>query len=147
MPDAVEPAVSAWFGVKFDGGVTGAFRECSGLDGDVAMVEYKASATDGKMVHIKVPGRPGSHDITLKRGVTDSMEFWNWFQKVEDGNMGDARKNGTITLFSPAGKPVAKFDFTAAWPTKIAGPSFNAATNEIAIEELTITHTGYIRSS
>jgi phage tail-like protein len=144
---AVEPPVSAWFGVQFSGGVSGAFRECSGLDGDLAMVEYKASGPDGKFIHLKVPGREAAHDITLKRGVTDSLEFWDWFQKVLDGNMDDARKNGTITLFSPAGKAVAKFDFVEAWPTKIAGPAFNAGSNDIAIEELTITHTGYKRSS
>jgi phage tail-like protein len=140
-----DPLVSSWFGVEFQGQVVGAFRECTGLGSENEVVEYKASGPDGKYVIKKVPGRLKWNNITLKRGITDAMDMWKWRQLVEQGNMSDARKNGTITMFNQQGTAIAKWNFTAAWPSKLTGPSANAGNNEVAIEELELTHEGYSR--
>lgn len=140
-----DPLVSAWFGLEFQGVVTGAFRECTGLGSENEVVEYKASGPDGKQVIKKVPGRLKWNNITLKRGITDTMDMWKWRQLVEQGDMQAARKNGTVTMFNQKNEPIAKWDFTNAWPSKLTGPSANAANNEVAIEELEITHEGYER--
>jgi phage tail-like protein len=137
-----DPLVSAWFGVDFQGGVVGAFRECTGLGSENEIVEYKASGPKGEQVVKKVPGRLKWNNITLKRGITDSMDMWKWRQLVEDGKMEEARKNGTITMFNQKGEPMAKWDLTNAWPSKLTGPSANATNNEPAIEELEITNEG-----
>ena len=47
---ADDPLVSAWFGVEFQGKVTGAFRECTGLGSENEVVEYKASGEKGEFV-------------------------------------------------------------------------------------------------
>src|SRR6476659_9413805 len=131
-----DPLVSAWFGVEFQGQVVGAFRECTGLGSENEVVEYKASGPKGEQVIKKVPGRLKWNNITLKRGITDSMDMWTWRKLVEEGKMTDARKNGTVTMFNQKGEAVAKWDFFNAWPSKLSGPSANAANNEVAIEEL-----------
>ena len=143
---ADDPLVSAWFGVEFQGQVVGAFRECTGLGSENEVVEYKASGPKGEQVVKKVPGRLKWNNITLKRGITDDMGLWKWRELVEQGKMDDARKNGTVTMFNQKGDAVAKWDFTNAWPSKLTGPSANAANNEAAIEELEITHEGYTRA-
>jgi phage tail-like protein len=140
-----DPLVSAWFGLEFQGEVTGAFRECSGLGSENEVVEYKASGPKGEQVIKKVPGRLKWNNISLKRGITDSMDMWKWRKLVEEGKMTDARKNGTVTMFNQKGDPVAKWNFVNAWPSKLSGPTANAANNEAAIEELEITHEGYER--
>jgi phage tail-like protein len=140
-----DPLVSAWFGLEFQGEVAGAFRECSGLGSENEVVEYKASGPKGEQVIKKVPGRLKWNNISLKRGITDSMDMWKWRKLVEEGKMTDARKNGTVTMFNQKGDPVAKWNFVNAWPSKLSGPSANAANNEAAIEELEITHEGYER--
>jgi phage tail-like protein len=140
-----DPLVSAWFGLEFQGQVTGAFRECTGLGSENEVVEYKASGPKGEQVIKKVPGRLKWNNITLKRGITDSMDMWKWRKLVEEGKMTDARKNGTVTMFNQKGDPVAKWNFVNAWPSKLSGPTANAANNEAAIEELEITHEGYER--
>lgn len=140
-----DPLVSAWFGLEFQGVVTGAFRECTGLGSENEVVEYKASGPDGKQVIKKVPGRLKWNNITLKRGITDTMDMWKWRQLVEQGDMTAARKNGTVTMFNQKNEPIAKWDFINAWPSKLSGPSANAGNNEVAIEELEITHEGYER--
>ncbi|TMC96438.1 MAG: phage tail protein [Chloroflexi bacterium] len=141
-----DPLVSAWFGVEFQGQLVGAFRECTGLGSENEVVEYKAS-DKGKYVIKKVAGNLKWNNITLKRGITDAMDMWKWRGLVEQGQMSEARKNGTITMYNLQGEPIAKWDFTNAWPSKLSGPSANASNNEVAIEELEITHEGYKRVS
>jgi len=140
-----DPLVSAWFGVEFQGQVAGAFRECTGLGSENDVVEYKASGPKGEFVMKKVPGRMKWNDITLKRGITDTMDMWKWRQKVEEGKVDEARKNGSVVMFNQQGQEVARWDFVSAWPSKISGPTANAGTNDVAIEELAITHEGYKR--
>ncbi|GER84092.1 phage tail protein [Thermogemmatispora aurantia] len=142
-----DPLVSSWFGVEFQGQVVGAFRECTGLGSENEVVEYKASGPRGEFVIKKVPGRLKWSNITLKRGITDSMDMWQWRKLVEQGKVDEARKNGTITMYNQQGEPVARWNFINAWPSKLTGPSANASNNEVAIEELEITHEGYERVS
>lgn len=146
MPEN-DPLVSSWFGVEFQGQVVGAFRECTGLGSENEVVEYKASGQKGDFVIKKLPGRLKWNNITLKRGVTDSMDAWKWRKLVEQGKISDARKNGTITMYNQQGDAIAKWNFTNAWPSKISGPEANAGNNEVAIEELELTHEGYERVS
>jgi phage tail-like protein len=142
-----DPLVSSWFGVEFQGQIVGAFRECTGLGSENEVVEYKASGPRGEFVIKKVPGRLKWNNITLKRGITDSMDMWQWRKLVEQGKVDEARKNGTITMYNQQGEPVARWNFVNAWPSKLTGPSANASNNEVAIEELEITHEGYERVS
>lgn len=144
MPD-MDPLITAWFGVEFQGQVVGAFRECTGLGSENEVVEYKASGDKGKYVIKKVPGRMKWNNITLKRGITDAMDMWKWRQLVEEGKVAEARKNGAVVMYNQEGQPIARWEFVSAWPSKISGPTANAANNEVGIEELEITHEGYKR--
>ena len=140
-----DPSVSTWFGIEFQGQIAGAFRECSGLGSENEVVEEKASGPKGEQIIKKIPGRMKWGDITLKRGMTDDMDMWKWRQLVEEGKINDARKNGSIVMFDQKGDEVARWDLINAWPRKISGPSPNAGSNEVAIEELTIAHESYKR--
>jgi phage tail-like protein len=148
MPAGTGPTdafLSPWFAIEFQGQVTGAFRECSGLSSENEVVEHKVSGPDGKPVIKKIPGNLKWGNITLKQGITDDMDMWKWRKQVEEGKVDKARKNGSIVLFSHDGHELARWNFINAWPAKINGPSVNATSNEIAIEELEIAHEGYER--
>ncbi len=140
-----DPLITAWFGVEFQGTIIGAFRECSGLGSSNDVVEYKASGERGQYIIKKVPGRLKWNNITLKRGITDAMDMWKWRQLVEQGNLQEARKNGSVVMFDQAGAEMARWNFVNAWPTKISGPSANASNNEVGIEEIELTTEGYER--
>jgi phage tail-like protein len=139
--------VSAFFTIDFGGAVKGAFRECTGLGSQHAVIEDKASGDKGKYVVKKIPGRMQWNNITLKRGITDAMDMWQWRKQVEDGKVNDARKNGSIVMYNQHNEAVARWDFVNAWPCKLTGPVANATNNEVGIEELEITHEGYTRVS
>ena len=133
-----------WY-LEIDGITEGAFREVGGLDSETEVIEHRVTGKGGNLIVHKVPGALKWSNITLKRGITDSMDMWQWRKVVEEGNMPEARKNGTITMYNQKGDPIARWNFINAWPSKLTGPSANAANNEVAIEELEITHEGYER--
>ena len=141
----VDAFLSPWFAVEFQGQVTGAFRECSGLGSENEAVESRSSTKDGKTIIKMIPGNLKWNKITLKQGITDDMDMWKWRKLIEEGKVNEARKNGSIVLFSHDGKEIARWNFINAWPSKINGPSVNATSNEVAIEELELAHEGYER--
>ena len=123
------------------GGVTEAgFRECSGLDTSQDPIEYR-EGIDKDLTARKQPGLNKYSNITLKWGVTKkSSEIFDWRKKAQEGKV--ERIDGSIVLMDDTGQDLAQWDFRDAWPTKWTAASFNATSNEVAIESLEITHEG-----
>lgn len=140
-----DPLVGFHYAVEIQGMVTGYFTECSGLGSEHETIENKVVDDKGNEVVQKIPGRLKWQDITLKRGITHNMDIWDWRKMVEDGEVEDARSNGSIVMFDHELNEVARWNFERAWPIKVSGPSVKADSNEIGIEELSITHEGLWR--
>jgi phage tail-like protein len=140
-----DPLVGFHFYLEIDGITQAQFRECSGLDSESNIIEYKEAGKNGQTVIKKVPGEMKWSNIVMKRGITDIMELWEWRKLIEDGKVDEARKNGSIVLYSQSNEEVARWNFTDGWPSKITGPQLNANNNDIAIEEITICHEGLTR--
>ena len=140
--DAVQgdPLVGFNFGIEVEGIISGFFTECSGLGSENEVVEHKVVGKGGKEIIRKIPGRLKWGDVTLKRGITGSMDFWEWRKMVEDGKVTNARKNGSIIMYDQEGEEVARWNFERGWPSKISGPSVKTDSNEIVVEEMTIVH-------
>jgi phage tail-like protein len=139
-----DPLVSFSFYVDVQGTVVGTFRECSGMGSETELIETKES-DKGKIKYMKVPGALKWENIVLKRGLTDSMEMWKWRKQVEQGDIANARKNGSIVMYDQTNTEIARWNFTNGWPRKVSGPTFNAQANEIGIEEMEIVHEGIVR--
>lgn len=126
-------------GVSDDGtAVKGSFSECSGLEVDVGPIEYRNGSED--ITVRKIPGLKKFTNITLKRGITGDIEFWNWIVAAMDGQV--QRTEGSIALLDENRQEVMRWNFRRAWPCKHTGPGLNAANNEIAMETLEICHEG-----
>jgi phage tail-like protein len=128
--------------VEIDGMTRAGFRECSGLDSSTDSIDYR-EGTD-PITARKLPGLVKHSNITLKWGITDDAEFWEWRKKAIEGKV--ERKNGSIVLMSDAGEEKIRWNFREGWPTKWSGPGFNATGNEVAIETLEIVHEGVTRA-
>lgn len=146
MADNSNPLVSFHYAIDISGVVKGYFTECSGIGSENEVIEHKIVDENGHELVQKIPGRLKWENITLKRGITSSMDIWNWREQVVQGKVDEARKNGTITMFDQSLKPVAKWDFERAWPVKVSGPTVKSDSNEFGIEELVITHEGLTRT-
>ena len=139
MPAGYEdPVVGFSFKLEIQGKVTGYFTDISGLGSEHEVVEFKATDENGNDVVHQVPGRLKWNPVTLKRGITTSMDIWQWRAMVEKGDIKGARSNGSITALDQQGSPVAQWDFQNAWPSKVSGPQFQSDSNSFAVEELTI---------
>lgn len=137
-----DPYRSFNFLVEIDGITRAGFRECSGLDTSQDPIDYREG--NYPLTARKLPGLVKYSNITLKWGISDDKELWEWRQKAMDGKV--ERKNGSIILLDHASQEVARWDFREAWPNKWTGPSFNATGNEVAIETLEIVHEGVKRA-
>ncbi len=135
-----DPLLGFSFMLDISGSVAGYFSECSGIGSENEVTEQKVVNKEGVQVVFKIPGRLKWGDITLKRGVTSDMQIWDWRKQVEDGQVGQARKNGSIVMFDTSLKEVARWNFVNGWPSKVSGPQPKADGNDISLEELTIVH-------
>lgn len=130
-----DPYAAFNFLVQIDGINVAGFSEVSGLNSETDAIEYRNGDED--ITVRKLPGLKKFGNITLKRGFTDSKDFWEWRLKVMQGKT--ERKSGTITLQNEAREEALKWQFKEGWPSKWEGPGFNAKNNEVAIESLEIT--------
>jgi len=143
MPSEVVGALR-WY-LEIDGITEGIFREVTGLDSETEVIEHRVSGKGGNLVVHKVPGALKWSNIVLRRGITDDKKLHEWRDKIEKGQIEANRKNGSVTLYAPDGKAVAKYTFTRGWPCKFKGPALDASKNELAIEEMEIAHEGLLR--
>src|SRR5215510_10647392 len=142
-----DPLVGFHFALDVQGAVSGFFTEISGLGSETEIIEHKPVSQTGVDFVQKIPGRLKWTEITLKRGVTSEMDMWKWRKLVEDGNISQARKNGSIIMYDQALKEIARWNFVNGWPSKISGPQMQADSNAYGIEELTIVHEGIVRET
>jgi phage tail-like protein len=139
----VDPFRNFNFLVELDGIAQASFTECSGLSSTTEVIENREGG-DNVTVR-KLPGKTSYPDISLKWGLTDSTELWDWRQQIVDGNI--VRKNGSIVMFDLANSTeVARWNFVRAWPTKWEGPNLSAKGNDIAIDTLVLAHEGLTRA-
>jgi phage tail-like protein len=133
-----DPYRSYNFLVEIDGITRAGFRECSGLDSTQDPIDYR-EGTD-PLTTRKLPGLVKYSNISLKSGMTDDAELWEWRKKTMEGKI--ERKNASIVLLDDTGAEKVRWNFINGWPTKWTGPTFNATGNEVAIETLEIVHEG-----
>ena len=141
MARETDPLIGFHFMLDLEGVATGYFTEINGMGSENEIVDHGTYDLTQK-----IPGRLKWGDITLKRGVTSTLDIWKWRKMVEDGKVEDARTNGSIIMLDQELKPVARWDFINAWPSKISGPQLQSDSTNYGLEELTIVHEYITRS-
>jgi phage tail-like protein len=130
-----DPYKNFRFLVELDGIVQAGFSDVSGFGSNVEVIEYREGG-DAATVR-KLPGKVSFPDITLKWGITDSRELYDWHRAAVDGAI--QRKNGSIILQDDAGQEKIRWNFFGAWPSKWDGADFSAKGNDVAIDTLTVS--------
>lgn len=125
--------------------IDGFFLECQGFKRTQDAIEIaevtanKWGTTDkGRVVRTKIPGNIKSGNITLRRGMSNSMAIWKWFEEVQDGKWSKQRKEITLTIYNQQSKPEARFILNGAWPTSYKIADVNARSSDIEIEEVEV---------
>ncbi len=147
MPDQRTAPYSAFnFQVNWNGPNTpdtllGGFSDVSGLNTEIQVAEYRTGADPDNHVR-KCPGLHKVGDVTLKRGVVNSSDFYSWIDLTRSTGV-DQQRDVTITLFDESQNPIQKWILRKAIPMKYTGPTFSGKGNDIAMEELVLSAEGF----
>jgi phage tail-like protein len=137
VADRLDPYAGYNFAVELDGITRAGFRECSGLENTQNSRDYR-EGTDKNLSVRKLPGLNTHSDLTLSRGITSDSKLWEWRDKAMKGAV--ERHDISVTLLDDAGNARITWNLFACWPTKWTGPSLNATSDEVAIEQLTLAY-------
>jgi phage tail-like protein len=140
--ERVDPYRNFSFRVEIDGITQAGFSDCSGFGANTDPIEYREGG-ENRTVR-KLPGMTKYSNITLKWGITDSRELYDWYRDVVNGKI--ERKNGSIVLLDLQGQEALRWNFFNGWPSKWDGPDFTAKGNDVAIETLEIANEGVERA-
>ncbi len=130
--DRIDPYKGFNFRVEINGTNVAAFREVSGLNFTADITEYR-EGTDAFLHPRKLTGLRKFANVSLKRGITDNRELWLWYLDILNGRS-NIRRDGAIVLEDEEHNAVMRWEFRDAWITSWQGPSFNATSNDVAIE-------------
>jgi phage tail-like protein len=137
--------------LKLDGSkdsVDGYFMGCSGFQTTQQVIEIaevtpqkwgKAGNSVGRVVSTKIPGNTAYNNITLRRGLTISMVFWDWLDVVQVGNWAKQRRDGSLVIYNQAAQEQFRFEFKRAWPVSYTISDVAAAEGNLEIEEIQLT--------
>jgi len=148
MADIENPLVAFKFGLEIEGKLSGMFTNVSGIGSETEVVTQKVTNPDtGETIIQQIPGRLTWTPITLKRGVTSSVDIWEWRQSVVEGDIDGARTNCSIIAYSQDNSEIARWNLENAWPSKVVGPEMDSGSTTYMMEDVTIVHEGLERVS
>jgi len=119
----------------------GGFSDVSGLGVEITMAEYRNG--NEKENHVrKVAGIHKVSVVTLKRGIVNSKDLWDWLKQTQR-NGPEAKRSVVITLRDEAGDTVEAWTLRNVVPTKYTGPTLAAkGGGDVAMEELVLSAEG-----
>ena len=147
MPMTREDPLTAFrFLVECNNIASAFFTECSGLKSEVDVFDYQEGGLND-YIH-RLPGRRKWTNIVLQRGITSSLDMWNWYDSIvagdpQQGIVNIQRQNISIILTAPDGESITRWDITGAYPVSWEGPSMKTDGNTVTIEKLEIAHNGF----
>lgn len=128
------------------------FSECSGLEMNMDVKTIREGGNNSEQIHLAGPISYGQ--LTLKRGMTSTLDLWDWFELVQDNRK--LRVDGEIQMHSlkrtqkenettVIKRKNVVFKVVRCMPIKLVAPSLNAKDGEIAIEEVQLTYERLLR--
>ena len=130
------------FYIEIGGSLAASFAECSGLDVQIEKesITHEGGVNDQQRIFLR---QVKFGDITLKRGITDDICFWDWLNELfSPEKKKKTRRNITIIVFNHSGETMQSWNLIGAVPVGWKTPSLQADGSSVAIEELTLSFEG-----
>ena len=135
MADRHGPYRSMRFLLEFDSIVKAGFARCRLPETTTDVIEYREG--NDRPTPRQLAGLNRYSRLILESGVTDdSIELFEWRQRVERGQLDEARMSGAIVLLSEEGEPGPRWEFQRGWPASYVAPTLAADGEDVAIERL-----------
>lgn len=138
----IDPYGDFNFRIEIGGVEQGHFTDCTNVGAKIDAIRYREGGN--AQVEHRIPGRLEYGDVTLRYGLTSSMELWDWFLAAVNGQV--ERRNITIVTLQADGVTEAmRWNLLNCWPSAFRGAPLDAMGNEIAIEAVTLVYEGLER--
>jgi len=138
----IDPYGSFNFQLEIDGIIRAGFSEVTGLNAEANVIEYREG--NESLTTRKLHGLIKFGNVTLKWGVTQDLELFNWFKTVMDGDI-DRKQTMSVVLLDEQRNEAVRWNIRNAWPAKYVVPDLKANAAEIAVESLELCHEGVER--
>src|SRR5919108_2836115 len=118
-----DPYLAFAFLVEIDGLAMAGFSDVTGLNAELEFHDYREGGVND-FIH-RLPG-PVRHpaNLTLRRGVTDVTDLWDWWRDAAAGRI--RRRNASVLLLGPDRGVVRRWDVVGAYPVRWSGPELRA---------------------
>lgn len=104
------------------------------------VLEYREGAEKTSAAR-KLLGRVHHDSLVLVRGVrTESLELYDWWKQVKDGDVESARRNVAVSLLNEKKEQAARWTFESAWPVRYEVTDLHGDGEETVDEILEIAH-------
>ena len=128
------------------GGDSIAFSEVSGLSIGYETTTYKESpvasgAPGPRTMHM--PAQPTPTTVSLKKGVVRGASvqaLYDWIATTQINQI--EKKDIFVRLCNEAGDPIISWKVLNAFPTKLDAPTFDASSNDAAVESMELMADG-----
>ena len=118
------------------------FSEVSGLSVDFEPVTYKHGLSFVMGANI-IPGMRRPIRLTMKKGVVAEGSFLSaWFHDTYANPFKRAQRDVLIDLCDESGAPRVRWKVQGAIPVKLDAPTFDANSNDVAIESMELVAHG-----
>jgi len=115
----------------------GAFSDCDGLEMTMDVKTIRQGGDNARQIRLAGPASFGQ--VTLKRGMTEGFDLFNWITQT----LADPVLRADVQIVMRAtdpGKQSASFHLERCIPVKFKAPALNARDGIVAIEELQLAY-------
>jgi phage tail-like protein len=130
------------FIIEVDGFARAGFQKCSELKVEIKEVMYRESGT---LIPNKSPGLVEFSKITLERGATEDLDFYNWFNQVvvASASVGEVdneyKRNMELVQLDRDGSELRRWFISGAWPCSYTAGEWNNEEDGVTIEKLEVS--------
>jgi phage tail-like protein len=115
------------------------FSDCDGMEMNMQLKTIREGGNNQRQIHLV--GAVIYGQLSLKRGMTNSFDLWDWFERVQQEP--NLRASGEIIILSSDRSKKdgdVQFVITGCLPVKLKAPTLSAKDGGIAIEEMQIAY-------
>ena len=114
-----------------------AFQECDGLEMTIEVKTIREGGNNGRQIRLAGPYAFGQ--VTLKRGMTESFDLWDWMEATV--TKPSLRADAEVVLYAADGVTErVRFILSRCIPVKLKAPALNAKDGTVAIEEFQMAY-------
>jgi phage tail-like protein len=144
-----DPLISTNFFLEITGNVVSNLTSVDGLTLEIEKADINQRTDKGTLVqHVTMTKPKWTGELTVKRiaPLTSTADpLWKWFFTIRTKGMSASsrtglRKSGSIVIYDSTMTEKSRWNFTEAWPSKIAVDAVDVTKNEPITESITIQY-------